>query len=384
MSRRTARFTVAMVAAWIVASLIATLAQGGDPRAAVSLELPPDFFTTQNRIGRGVVVGLVAGLLSTFLELRVMPRVARRHAVGVVLAVRTLAYAAVGIIAMLAVVRIVAARSPDISVLTLVTSDAFRGFIRSPAFGRILVSMIVSSFVINGIIQINRILGPGVGLQILMGRYLRPREEERAFLFIDLVGSTRISEALGPLDFSEFRNAFFHDLAAPVVATGGQIVQYVGDEAVITWRDDMATDDANCLRCFFLLEDRIDANADDYMARFGEVPRFKAGAHVGPVVVSEVGDIKREISFSGDTINTTARLESLCRDEGRSFLASWDLIAAMGDLKGMVIEDLGERSLRGKRKPVRVVAVERAAESTQGVVSPKSKKRDAEAPRSAG
>jgi adenylate cyclase len=72
-------------------------------------------------------------------------------------------------------------------------------------------------------------------VNLLLGRYHRPVAEERIFMFLDLNDSTAIAAALGPFRFNDFKNDFFHDMADPILKTRGQIYQYVGDEAVVTW-----------------------------------------------------------------------------------------------------------------------------------------------------
>jgi adenylate cyclase len=36
----------------------------------------------------------------------------------------------------------------------------------------------------------------------------------------------------------------------------------------------------------------------------------RAGLHCGPVVIGEMGSLKKEIVFLGDTVNTTARIQN--------------------------------------------------------------------------
>ena len=49
-----------------------------------------------------------------------------------------------------------------------------------------------------------------------------------------------------------------------------------------------------------------------YQDRFGLVPSFKAGIHIGKVTTGEIGKIKRDIIFTGDVLNTAARIQGLC------------------------------------------------------------------------
>jgi adenylate cyclase len=52
------------------------------------------------------------------------------------------------------------------------------------------------------------------------------------------------------------------------------------------------------------------------------VPEFKAGVNAGVVTVAEIGDLKREIAYHGDVVNTAARLRSACNEFDKQLLAS--------------------------------------------------------------
>src|SRR5262249_47315218 len=161
----------------------------------------------------------------------------------------------------------------------------------------------------------------------------------------------------GPLRFNDFKNDFFHDIAEPVLETRGQIYQYVGDEAVVTWTAARGLRQGNCLRCVFLVNERIYERREAYQARYGIVPAFKAGLHGGPVVTAEIGDIKKDIVHSGDTVNTAARVEAQCRPLERRVLVTEALLRRCPLPPELEAEDMGERELRGKTESVRLYSV---------------------------
>ena len=236
-------------------------------------------------------------------------------------------------------------------------SEQYWDFVLGGRFALALVILMLVSFFINLMRQLNRMLGPGTLVSLLLGRYHRPVAEERIFMFLDLNNSTAIAAALGPLRFNDFKNDFFHDLAEPVLETRGQIYQYVGDEAVVTWTIDKGLRQGNCLRCVFLVCERIHERKDRYLARYGIVPEFKAGLHGGPVVTAEIGDIKKDIVHSGDTVNTAARIEAQCRPLERRVLVSEALLSQCQVPEELELEDMGERELRGKVEPLRLYSV---------------------------
>jgi adenylate cyclase len=216
-----------------------------------------------------------------------------------------------------------------------------------------------AALVINFIGQINRLLGRGVMVRLILGRYHRPREEVRIFLLIDLRGSTQIAERLGNLRYHGFLKRFIGDVTTNAMRHGGELHRYVGDEVIVTWTERRGVDDAACVRCVFAIADALELTSAEYAADFGVAPRFWAGLHLGPVVTGEVGTVKHEIVYLGDTLNTSARIEQACRTYGRPFLASADVIEALELPSNVATESLGPIELRGVRSSVELLAISR-------------------------
>jgi adenylate cyclase len=301
--------------------------------------------------------GAVIGLGSAWFELRLVPRVMRALPVGRLLLLRTFFYVTLCAVAIHVVTMSLLGLSEHGGLLGYYRSAEYRRFVLSSRFVLALVILTLVSFVINFVRQLNRMLGPGTLVNLLLGRYHQPVAEERIFMFLDLNDSTSIAAALGPMRFNDFKNDFFYDIAEPVLETRGQIYQYVGDEAVVTWTVENGLRQGNCLRCVFLVTERIHERKERYLARYGIVPAFKAGLHGGPVVTAEVGDIKRDIVHSGDTVNTAARVEAQCRPLERRVLVSLDLLSRCQVPAELEIEDMGARELRGKTEPVRLYSL---------------------------
>ena len=229
----------------------------------------------------------------------------------------------------------------------------------------ILFSFAVGFSVVFGL-TLNRLIGPGVFRNFLLGRYHTPREEERALLFIDLAGSTAIAERIGATRFLELMNEFVHDVGVALEGSGGVIYQYVGDEAIITWRLDGTGDISGAVEVVVRLRDRVATRGDDYRSRFGVVPSFRAALHAGPVAVGEMGDSKLEIVLLGDTVNTTSRIEQSCRELGRNFLASAEALALITLPPGVESEEMPPVPLKGKSRPVRLFAIGRLPAQPSG------------------
>ena len=182
-------------------------------------------------------------------------------------------------------------------------------------------------------LQISQIVGQRTLRDWVLGRYHRPRREDRFFLFIDIAGSTTLAERIGPVAVHQFLSGVFLLAGDPVDDYGGEIHQYVGDEMVVTWLNEEGRPEARPIGCFAAIEAALDAAASDFVRRFGVAPRVRGALHYGLVVVGEVGGRKRDIVFHGDVMNTTSRLEQVARELDRSLVISadaWQRLAGFG------------------------------------------------------
>jgi adenylate cyclase len=89
-----------------------------------------------------------------------------------------------------------------------------------------------------------------------------------------------------------------------------------------------------------------------YLQHYGLVPSFKAGIHCGRVMAGEVGIIKRDITYSGDVLNTTSRILSMCRQFNAEIISSAELVAKLCLANHFAAQPLGSIRLRGKEKEV--------------------------------
>lgn len=208
-------------------------------------------------------------------------------------------------------------------------------------------------------VQLDRLLGPGVLLGYVTGRYHRPRREERIFMFLDLKGSTDLADSMEPDRYFRFLHRYFAEMSEPILATGAEVYQYVGDEVVLTWKMKQGLEEAGCVRVFFLIEDQVRAQQEAFVTEFGVAPEFKAGLHAGEVIVAEIGELKREVVYNGDVLNTAARIQALCNPLERRLLISGDLVSRLNLGPEVIVEDLGEVALRGKRDALPLFSITR-------------------------
>jgi adenylate cyclase len=205
--------------------------------------------------------------------------------------------------------------------------------------------------------EVNHLLGEGVLWKFVRGKYHQPREEERIFMFLDMKSSTTIAEQLGHVLFYRLLNDLFHEISQPVLQTKAEIYQYVGDEVVLTWEMEHGLKNSNCLKIFFMFQEILHNKTENYIKAFGVRPEFKAGLHFGKVISAQIGDLKREIVYNGDVLNTTARIRNECNTYQRDCLVSGTLMKRLKQMNGFLWERMDAVTLRGKETEVELFSV---------------------------
>ena len=209
------------------------------------------------------------------------------------------------------------------------------------------------------ILQVSDKYGQGILLKFITGKYHLPKSETRIFMFLDLKSSTSIAEALGNVKYYELLNDFFYDVTDAITDSKGEIYQYVGDEIIISWKTENGIENMNCLNCFYNIQNTVRNLSDKYDRKYGLVPSFKAGIHCGEVTAGEIGVLKREIVYSGDVLNTTARIQELCNKYNEKFIISKDLLDLMKTGGKYNTKEIGEINLRGRAAPVMLYSVKK-------------------------
>ena len=299
----------------------------------------------------GAVIGLLitAGMVTFNVSWSVglIPRRWREAPFLVVLVTRSLVWLAV---------IVVAVSLPLLTVAGLSVADLV-----DQQFAISIGASFAAALLFNFLAQVDGLLGRGVLVGLILGRYHRPREEVRIFLLIDLRESTQIAERLGNLRYHAFFSRFIGDVSASVVRHRGEVHRYVGDEVILTWTAEEGRRDASCVRAAFAIADTLAVARTAYEAEFGVVPSFWAALHLGPVVTGEIGTIKHEIAFLGDTLHEAARIQEAGKELRRQSVASAAIISAVELPNDVEAERLGRIELRGVEDSVELFALTRVA-----------------------
>ncbi len=222
----------------------------------------------------------------------------------------------------------------------------------------LIIVLILSSILSRIFIEIEHKLGPGNLSKLMRGSYYNPKEVQRIFMFVDLKDSTKLAEEMGHLKFSSFIKDCFHDFAV-VDDYGAEVYQYVGDEVIISWQAKKGLKNDRFLHAFFAFTDVLKKREQYYLETYGNAPFFKAGVHIGVSVMTEVGEIKKEFCFHGDTLNTTARIQSHCNNLQAQLLMSETLYDGLVERNKFNFHDVGSIKLKGKVEEQKLFKIER-------------------------
>jgi adenylate cyclase len=223
----------------------------------------------------------------------------------------------------------------------------------------IAVYFLVAIIFMNFLIQVSKKFGPGELIKILLGKYHTPKNEKHIFMFMDLQGSTAIAEKLGHNKYSQLMQNCFYDLTDVVIKYDASIYQYVGDEVVLNWDIKRGLQSLNCINAYFAFEKKLKQREEFYISNFDTIPFFKCGLDAGEVTVAEIGDIKREIAYHGDVLNTAARIEKQCTPLKKKMIISENLKKELPDnLNGFEEELIGEIELKGRKGKINLYGIE--------------------------
>lgn len=301
-----------------------------------------------------ILLGGIYGLIQGIMDYRLEQHFLKRKSLGRSLAYRTMASTLLSIAffwLLYSLIRYVIAIAPTPD--TVILNNKFWRYF----FFIFFMFYFIMNLLLTFINQVNKKYGPGVLLPLLLGKYSKPIEEKRVFMFMDLKSSTTLAEELGHIQYSAFIRDSFIDINHELSHYNAEVYQYVGDEIVLTWTMQDAIHDCNALKFFFACEKRLQERSDYYMQEYNYRPEFKAGLHGGKVTAVEIGDIKRDIAYHGEPLNTASRIQSVCNEHKANFLASAYFLELAGFPEGVETTSLGMIQLKGKLNEIEIFSI---------------------------
>src|SRR5262245_10753322 len=139
-----------------------------------------------------------------------------------------------------------------------------------------------------------------------------------ACLFTDLAGYTTLSEKMSPQELSDFMHKYFAAIFEPVKQHGGRVVHLAGDSILSVWK--AAQTEAGLRRQACLAALDVAKAVHLFNGSFANLQLpTRIGVHSGQIFLGNLGAGDHyEYGPTGDTVNTTSRMDGLNKYLGRS------------------------------------------------------------------
>ena len=187
--------------------------------------------------------------------------------------------------------------------------------------------------------------------------------------FSDIAGFTNLSEKLSPEETIKFLNQYLSIMTEIIEEKGGIVDKYIGDAIMAYWpTEDSSHPDKRALETAIAqrkalnrlkLEWKDDPNFSDFNMRIG--------LHFGEVIMGNVGSHSRmDYTIIGDTVNLSARLESINKSYGTQIMASE--VMCKNFENQFLLRELDRIKVVGKQVPVKIYEVINSSDSASDLI----------------
>jgi adenylate cyclase len=180
---------------------------------------------------------------------------------------------------------------------------------------------------------------------------------EITVLFVDIRGFTPLSEAAAPEEVVEILNEYLTLVAQSIFQYGGTLDKFIGDAAMAIFNAPLDLED-HCLKAVqaaWAMKEGASPLQQRLEEKYGRTVQFGIGVNTGPAVIGNIGaSFRMDYTAIGDTVNTSARLESNAKP-GQILISQ----AVYEKVRERVTAtSLGEIKVKGKAQGVNVFQVD--------------------------
>jgi adenylate cyclase len=224
------------------------------------------------------------------------------------------------------------------------------------------------------------ILPPNIGADFVRNRRRINLGEERyvVSMFVDMRGSTRLSEERLPFDIVFLINRFVDAACQAVTEAGGQPNQFVGDGVLALFGLDVGRTTAcrQALHAASLVASKVAYLNHQFATEVRDPIHYGIGIHAGEVIVGDIGFRDRTVFTAlGDAVNVAARLQDMTKTLNCRVVLSEEV----GNTAGIALDSLKRQrvEIRGRIEPMTVFAAEDPT-VVAGLIDPQIRTTDAE------
>jgi adenylate cyclase len=162
-------------------------------------------------------------------------------------------------------------------------------------------------------VQFEQFFSPELAAQLdAQPDLLTGRDAHVTVLFCDIRGFSSVSERLGPAQTMDWIGGVLSTLSDEVAATGGVLVDYIGDEMMAMWGAPSPQPDHAALACRAarLMLDRATEIDARWQAAIGSPTRFGIGINSAPARVGNTGSTRKfKYGPLGNGVNLASRVQ---------------------------------------------------------------------------
>ncbi|MGZ5786520.1 MAG: CHASE2 domain-containing protein [Ramlibacter sp.] len=195
-------------------------------------------------------------------------------------------------------------------------------------------------------------VSPAVMSEILAGGTAAQQQGRKltvCVLFSDIRNFTTLSEHLPAEEVVALLNRYFARMTAAVHRHGGTVDKFIGDGLMAFFGapNALASPSQNALDASHEMLVSLAELNREFAAEQRAPLAIGIGLHTGEAVIGNVGSPERNAYTAiGDTVNTSARLEGLCKALGYPVLCSDSVARAVGNPSTLI--PLGPQPLKGR------------------------------------
>ena len=185
------------------------------------------------------------------------------------------------------------------------------------------------------------------------GSELVGEHKQVTVLFADVTGSMELQEGVDPEAWHTIMDRFFTIMCEGVSRFEGTVNKFTGDGIMALFGAPIAHEDHAQRACYAALHlaESLSGYALELRRERGLNFHVRMGVNSGEVVVGSIGaDLRMDYTALGHTVGLASRVEQLA-EPGKAYLTENTAELAKGFFE---LEDLGEFTIKGVSRPVRV------------------------------
>lgn len=201
------------------------------------------------------------------------------------------------------------------------------------------------------------ILQPNIGAGFVRARERMHIGEEHyvVSMFVDMRGSTKMSEQKLPFDVVLLINQFVEAVSQAITDAGGQPNQFVGDGVLALFGLDVdrATACRQALRAAALVASNVAYLNHQFTTEVRDPIQYGIGIHAGEAIVGDIGFRGHTVFTAlGDSVNVAARLQDMTKNLDCKIIMSEEVCKTAGLSAEVLTRTAVE--IRGHDEPIEV------------------------------